>query len=76
LRNTSFQMTATGTYSNGLTGNVTNSAVWSSTDPNKISVNNTTNKGLVSVGNQPNQTVTITATVGSVSGNTTVTSTN
>ena len=75
-RNTSFQMTATGLYSNGLTANETNNANWVSSFPTKIDVNNTTQKGLVSVGNQPNQTVTITATVGSVSGNTTVTSAN
>jgi hypothetical protein len=75
-RNSSFQMTATGTYSNGLTANVTTSANWISSFPSKISVNDTTNKGLVTVGTQPNQTVTITATVGSVSGNTQVSSNN
>jgi trimeric autotransporter adhesin len=75
-RNSSFQMTATGTFSNGLTSDVTNSADWISSFPSKIDVNNTTNKGLVSVGSQPNQTVTITATVGSVSSNTQVSSNN
>ena len=75
-RNSSFQMTATGTYSNGLTGDVTTSATWVSSFPSKISVDDTTDKGLVSVGTQPNQTVTITATVGSVVGSTTVSSAN
>jgi len=66
------QMTATGIYSNGFEADQTQDAEWSSSAPSDASVNNTTQKGLVTTGDQPNQTVTITATIGDVSGSTTM----
>jgi len=75
VRNTSLQLTAMGTYSNGTVQAVTASATWVSTDANKVSVNNTTQKGLATAGPQPNQTVTISATIGSVSNTVTVNTT-
>jgi hypothetical protein len=68
-------MEAMGTFSNGTVHQVTASATWVSTDVNKVSVNDTTQKGLATAGPQPNQTVTITATIGSVSNTVTVNTT-
>ena len=68
---TNQQLTATATLSDNSTQNVTGTAAWSSGTPGNVTVNTT---GLVS-GVAPGQSV-VTATVGAVSGNTTVTTTN
>ena len=70
--NFSFQMTATAIYSSGFEADQTQDAEWSSSEPSLISVDNATEKGRVTTGDQPNHTVTITAKIGDVSGNTTV----
>jgi len=62
------QFTATGTYSNGTTGNLTSSATWSSSNPAAATI---TTSGLatgVAAGS-----TTLTATSGSISGSTTLT---
>lgn len=66
------QLTATASYSNGTSGDVTSTASWSSSDPTKATVGTgQTNPGLV-VGVAPGS-VTISATLGGQTGSTTVT---
>jgi hypothetical protein len=62
------QMTAIGTYTDGSTQNLSNSAAWSTTNPNTISVNTT---GLA-VGTAAG-TATIIATLNGITGSTTLT---
>jgi len=71
--NQSFQMAAIGVFSTGFTGDVTGEADWSSSNSSHISVNNGAQKGLVTAGDQPGLTVTITAKIGEVSAGTQVT---
>jgi trimeric autotransporter adhesin len=64
---TNQQFTATGTYASGLTNDLTNSALWSSSSPAVATINS---PGLA-VGQAAGQTV-ISASVGSISGSTTL----
>ena len=63
------QFTATGTYSNGTTNNITSSAVWSSSDSTVATISSS---GGLATGVAAGS-ATITATSGSVSGQTTLT---
>jgi len=66
------QFTATGTYSDGSTQNLTNSATWQSSDTSVATISNTSgSQGLATTANPGNTT--ITATSGSVSGSTVLT---
>lgn len=68
------QMTATGTFDDGSTGNVTGKASWQSSDGTVATVG--TNTGLVTAAQtiaNPPGTVTITASVGTISNTATVT---
>lgn len=69
LVNRTQQFTATGTYSNGSSANITNSVVWTSSDQTVATVGS--NTGLASA--VAAGTATITATSGAISGNTTLT---
>ena len=62
------QFTATGTYSDNSTSVITNSVTWTSSDTTLATINSSGLATGVSVGN-----ATITATSGSVTGNTTLT---
>jgi len=62
------QFTATATYSDGTTGNVTSTATWTSSDTSVATISNSGLATAVATG-----ATTITATVNSVSGNTTAT---
>ena len=64
------QFTATGTYSDGTSHNVTTSVNWSSSNTSVATINGSGFGTAISVG-----TATFTATLGSISGNTTVTMT-
>ena len=66
-----FQLSLTGTYSDGSTQDITANATWSSSDPTLASVDPST--GIVTgVANSNNNPVTITATYGGISNTTTV----
>ena len=64
------QMIATGTNNDGSTKDLTNSATWTSSAPSFVSV---TTHGLIKALANTTNAVTITATSGAISGNTTVT---
>ena len=64
------QMIATGTNNDGSTNDLTNSATWTTSAPTFVSV---TTHGLIKALANTTNAVTITATSGAVSGNTTVT---
>lgn len=64
------QFTATGTYSNYVTQNLTTLATWSSSDPNVATIST---QGLATCSNPSPPSTTITATYGYLSGTTTLT---
>lgn len=70
--NTTIQYTATGTFSDNTTQDITTSVTWSSSDTSIATISNTAgSKGLATTGTTVGQT-TITATLGKISGSTTL----
>lgn len=70
--NRSLQLTATGSFSNGSSADMTATVVWTSSDSNQVAVSAS---GRVTAGTSgaPGLSATITATSGAISGNTSVT---
>lgn len=71
-RQTTIQFIATGTYSDNSTKNLTSTAAWSSSDATVATVSSTAPTGGLASGIGAGQT-TITATIGGISGNTSLT---
>jgi len=70
--NSNYQMTATGNYSDGSTSNITSLVTWSSSNSGVATISNlTATKGLLTTQNIASyQRITITATLGAISGTT------
>lgn len=70
--NSNYQMTATGNYSDGSTSNITSLVTWSSSNTAVATISNlTATKGLLTTQNIASyQRITITATLGAISGTT------
>lgn len=73
LQGTSVSYTATGTFADGSTADVTSLSVWTSSNPSVAAVGSAANPQPVNCGPSANATATITATIGAISGSGNVT---